>query len=181
MRNAINVKSIHTTKNYLKMLEESFLVINIPKFSFKIKEQVKEPKKTYMIDTGIINALGFKFSENKGRLYENVVCTHLMRKQSQNPELETYYYKDYQGHEADFVIKEKAKIKAIIQVCYCLDDEATRARETRSLLHASQELKCKNLLVITQDREEETKAKGKKIKFTPLWKWLLESQPKELR
>jgi hypothetical protein len=159
------------------MLEETFLVINIPKFSFKIKEQVKEPKKTYLLDTGIINALGFKFSENKGRLYENIVCTQLMRMQSQNPELETYYYKDYQGHEADFVIKEKAKIKEIIQVCYNLNDETTRAREIRSLLHASQELKCKNLLIITEEKEgEETISwfgTKRKIKFIPLWKWLL--------
>src|SRR4030042_1549461 len=117
MRNAINVKSIHTAKNYLKMLEEAFLIINIPKFSFKIKEQVKEPKKTYVLDTGIINAMGFKFSENKGRLYENIVCTHLMRIQSQHPELEIYYYKDYQGHEKDFLIKEKAKVKEHTQAC----------------------------------------------------------------
>jgi len=42
------------------------------------------------------------------------------------------------------------------------------------LIKASEELKCKNLLVITWDYEDEIKVKNKKIVFKPLWKWLLE-------
>jgi predicted AAA+ superfamily ATPase len=43
------------------------------------------------------------------------------------------------------------------------------------LIKASKELKCKNLLVITWDYEDEIKAGSKKIAFIPLWKWLLEN------
>ena len=50
-------------------------------------------------------------------------------------------------------------------------------REIRALLHAKKDLKCKNLIVITNDYEYEQNVewfgmKGK-IKFIPLWKWLL--------
>ncbi|MEA2033544.1 MAG: hypothetical protein U9N41_08185 [Euryarchaeota archaeon] len=41
------------------------------------------------------------------------------------------------------------------------------------LIKASKELKCTDLLVITWDYEEEEEIKGKKIRFVPLWKWLL--------
>jgi len=47
----------------------------------------------------------------------------------------------------------------------------------KSLLKSGEELKCNNLLIITEDTETEEKAEwfGDKatIKFIPLWKWLL--------
>ena len=46
-------------------------------------------------------------------------------------------------------------------------------REISNLIVASKELHCNNLLVITWDYEAEEKVKGKKIKFVPLWNWLL--------
>ena len=52
-------------------------------------------------------------------------------------------------------------------------DEATKERETKPLIKAAEELKCKNLLIITSDHEK-TEKKGKyKIQYIPLWKWLL--------
>ncbi|MEM3690686.1 MAG: hypothetical protein QXZ40_03100 [Candidatus Micrarchaeia archaeon] len=41
------------------------------------------------------------------------------------------------------------------------------------MLKASKELKCRNLLVITEDYGGKEKLKGTKIIFMPLWKWLL--------
>jgi len=41
------------------------------------------------------------------------------------------------------------------------------------LVKASRELKCGDTLVITWDYEGVEKHKNKKIKFLPLWKWLL--------
>ncbi|MCX6821388.1 MAG: hypothetical protein NTW30_01285 [Candidatus Aenigmarchaeota archaeon] len=42
------------------------------------------------------------------------------------------------------------------------------------MLKVSKELKCNDLLVITWDHEDEEVFNNKKIKFIPLWKWLLE-------
>ena len=63
----------------------------------------------------------------------------------------------------------------MIQVCYDLDVN-TKQREVKALVKASEELKCKNLLVITWDYEGEEEFRGKKIGFRPLWKWMLFSQ-----
>ena len=63
----------------------------------------------------------------------------------------------------------------LIQVTYAAARDEIEKREIKSLLKASQELKCKNLLVITWEYEDEEKIDGKKIKFIPLWKWLLQT------
>jgi hypothetical protein len=78
----------------------------------------------------------------------------------------------------DFVVKEGIKITRLIQVCYNLEDAETKNREVRALIKAGNELKCKNLLVITSDKEGEEELEWfgikAKIRYTPLWKWLLE-------
>ncbi len=74
----------------------------------------------------------------------------------------------------EFVVKEGLKIKELIQVCYNIDNYDKKKREIKSLLKASRELKCKNLSIITGDYSGEEKKKGRKIKFVPLWEFLLE-------
>ncbi len=83
--------------------------------------------------------------------------------------LEVYYWKDHQQKEVDFVLKRDKKIEALIQVSYINSKEEIKEREINALVKSSKELRCKNLLVITWDYESE-----EKIKFVPLWKWLLE-------
>jgi predicted AAA+ superfamily ATPase len=84
-----------------------------------------------------------------------------------------FYWKDYQQHEVDFVIKEGLKVKQLIKVTYASSKCEIEKREIRSLLKASELLKCKNLLCITWDYGDEIKIDNKKIVFEPLWKWLL--------
>lgn len=85
------------------------------------------------------------------------------------------YWKN--GGEVDFVIKERDNIAELIQVCYSVQDSKTKGREIRALLKAGEELKCQSLTMITYDYEAEEDAewfgaKGR-IKFIPLWKWIL--------
>lgn len=172
LKNILLVKSVHTVKNYFEYLESSFLVFKLERFSFKLKEQVLAPKKVYIIDTGLVNAIGFQSRESQGRIIENIVAIQLMRKKAENPLLRIFYWKDHQQKEVDFVIKD-TKVKQLVQVCYDIEDYNTKERELKALIKASTELKCKNLLVITWDFEGEEKIKSRKIIFKPLWKWLL--------
>lgn len=162
-----------TIQNYLRYIEDSYFMFSVPLFSFKMKDQLQYARKVYFIDVGFVNILSTKLSKNKGKNYENVVFLELKRRQIKKPGLEIYYWKSQQG-EVDFVIKEGLKVKQLIQVCYDITDYDTKKREIRALLKASKELKCKNLLVITEDKEGEEIIKNKKIKYIPLWKWLLE-------
>ena len=163
----------HTVERFSGYFEDVYLMFSMKRFSFKVKEQEKSPRKMYAIDTGLCNALGFRFSENSGRLAENIVYLALKQKQILNPQIELFYWKDVHHREVDFIIKEGKEIKKLIQVCWKMDDEKTKNRELRSLQKAMKELKCENALIITEDAEGEEKLNGFKVKTLPLWKWLL--------
>ena len=165
---------MHTVKNYVDYLKESFIITVIDRFSPKLKQQVLSPKKAYVVDHGICNFLSFKLSKDTGKLLENITCIELLRRKSVNSNLEIYYWKDYQQNEVDFVVKQGPKIKTLIQVCQDLSENETKEREVKSLIKAGKELKCKDLIVISRDKEGEEIIDKVKIKFVPLWKWLLE-------
>ena len=49
-------KSVHTVAKYIGYLEEAFLFFSVPRFSFKVREQVVANRKIYCIDNGLITA-----------------------------------------------------------------------------------------------------------------------------
>lgn len=124
-----------------------------------------------MNDTGIASQFS-NFSENTGRILENLVFLEL-KKLEMNNIVEVFYWKDYQGREVDFVLKEGTKIKQLIQVTYASSMENIEKREITSLIKGSEEFKCENLLVITWEYEAKEKIGDKDISFVPLWRWLL--------
>jgi len=165
--------SITSVKSYTGYLEQAYLLFPLKRFSFKVKEQEKSPRKIYAIDTGLCNAVGFRFSENDGRLAENVVFVALKRKQNLNPDMELFYWKDVHHREVDFVIKDGLKVTNLIQVCWNVQDEKTKNRELRSLRKAMEELNVTNATVITGETEGEERLHDNTVKLVPLWKWLL--------
>jgi predicted AAA+ superfamily ATPase len=166
------IKDIHTTKNYIEYLKEAFVIIVLDRFSPK-KQQIIAPKKVYAVDQGLCNFVSFRISKDISRIFENIVCVELMRRKSVEYCMNVYYWKDYRQNEVDFVIKRREKVDELIQVCYDVEDINRKGKEIRALLKANKELKCNNLLMITNDYEAEEKIENKKIKFIPLWKWLL--------
>jgi hypothetical protein len=174
LKNVFGVKDVHTIKNWVSGMEDAFLVKILQRFSPKLKEQFIAPKKIYCIDTGLGNVISYKLSEDKGKLIENLVAIELLRKISYKIDsFEIFYFKDYQQNEIDFVLKEGLKVKQLVQVTYASSKDEIEKREIKALLKASELLKCKDLLCITWDYEDEVKAENKKIVFKPLWKWLL--------
>jgi len=175
LRKTTDIGSVHTVKKYVGCLEETFLIFALKRFSFKVKEQEKANRKIYVLDNGFINAVSFSFSENSGRLYENLVAIELKKRELKG-ELELFYYMN--DYEVDFVIKKGKKVTQLIQVCFALDNEDTKQREIRGLLYGSRDLKCDKLIVITRSREgTETVSwfgMKKEISYIPLWKWPLE-------
>jgi len=171
LREMINVKSLNTIKNYLEMLENVFLFFKIDLFSFSVKKQIYNPSKIYSVDSALSNAIAFKFSENLGHIYENIVFIELQRRNK-----EVFYWKSKRGREVDFVIKSGLKIDEAIQVCFSFTDKKTRDRELESLLSAKNELNVDNLVMITEDEKGEEVIDGASVRIIPLWKWLLQSE-----
>jgi len=166
----LNIKSSHTIKEYLGYLENTFLIFSISRFSYKIKEQNSTFKKIYVSDNGIINALSFNFSENRGKLLENLVAVELKRR-SVLEDFEIFYW-DNQSAECDFIIKKGRKIISALQVSSEINVQ-NRKREVSGLLRALKEFNLKEGAIITESSEEEISENGFRLKLIPAWKWLL--------
>ena len=178
LKNIVNL-SLDSVERFSKYFEIAKLFIFIKKFGYSLKQQILSVKKVYCIDAGFFNALSFKFSENIGKLIENLVAIELLRRKSYwYNNWEIFYWKDLQQREVDFVIKEGLKIKQLIQVTYASDKDEIEKREIKALIKAFETFKKDKpeLLVITWDYEDEEVFERKKIKFIPLWKWLLENK-----
>ena len=163
--------SIPTLERMFYLMKEVFLFYDSLYFSFKLKNQMKYPKKIYCIDTGFINHFGFKFSEDKGRLIENLVAIELLRRKFLDSNI--YYWKDYRQNEIDFVIKKGIRINKLIQVTYASSKADINKREIQTLLKGSKELNCNNLVIITWNYEAKLMIGKKEILIIPLSKWLI--------
>lgn len=155
---------------YFSCLEDIGFFFTLSKFSYSMKKQVNSIKKIYLADNGFKKVYGFNFSEESGRLIENLVFIELNRTGK-----DIYYY--FEKGECDFVIKSKLKIEEAIQVCYKLDDD-NRKREIKGLIEAMNEFNLKSGLILTLDQEEQLKVDGKNITIMPVWKWLLQKDTK---
>lgn len=156
--------STGVVNNYLDYIELVYFFLYLKNFSYSIKGQITSARKTYAIDTGFVNAISFKFSENIGRLLENVVFIYL-----NNLGQEIYYYND--TAECDFVVKSQDKVVSLIQVTKSLKDEETRKREIKGLMSAMKKFNLNKGLILTFDEEDKIVIDNKHIDVIPIWKW----------
>ncbi|OHB75682.1 MAG: hypothetical protein A2Z34_10045 [Planctomycetes bacterium RBG_16_59_8] len=165
--------SATTAASFAGYLEQAYLIFSLKRFSFKVKEQEQSPRKMYAADTGLANAVGFRFSENLGRLAENIVFVALKRTQALAPGMELYYWKDTHHREVDFVVKNGRAVERLIQVCWDIKDEKVRNRELRALSAAMNELDIPSATIVTESAEGEEALHDRRVRFVPLWKWLI--------
>ena len=160
-----------TIGDYCSYFYEIFLFSELYKFDYSLKNQIGSDKKIYIADTGLANAISFRFSEDQGRILENMVHNELKRNQK-----EIYFHK--QKYECDFLVKRDLKISEAIQVTKTLKDPDVKEREYRGLLEAMQVHQLQEGLILTMDEEGIDEVledkQTKKIRIIPIWKWLLQ-------
>ena len=125
-------------------------------------------KKVYFIDIAVAKQVGFRMSEDKGRLLENIIFIELLRRK-----YEVYFHREKK--ECDFIIREQGKITLVIQVCYDLQDAKTKEREMAGLFEAMQAYDLNYGIILTWDEEERQAYKNDKIvvDIIPVYQWLL--------
>lgn len=164
LQNVSGLKSRSSISNYLDYLSQSYLFYYLKRFDYSVKKQIMNSRKVYTIDTGFANKISFAFTENKGRLLENMVLNELLRRGK-----EVYYYSAKK--ECDFVIKQGLKIVEAIQVVYELN-HSNEKREYEGLLVAMNAFNLDDGLILTYNTEREMLVDGKTIKLMPVWKWV---------
>src|SRR3989338_7709506 len=165
LKELLKLGSVNTVKSYIDYLENSWLFFVVNKFAYSVKEQQIAAKKIYCIDTGLVSSVGFSFSENKGKLMENVVYLQLRRKRQ-----DIYYYKTVQDYEVDFFLPKE---NAFIQVSQYFDSPETQERELRAITAAVQEQKeVTTHVVVTESDKQILNREGLQIQVVPLYEWL---------
>ena len=168
--NTMKSMSIKCTKNslyeYLDHLTDAFLFYKVPIHSRSEKSRLINPAKIYTIDTGLLNAMTFRNSNNYGHLLETMVFMHLRR-----GGYDVEYLNTKDGREVDFFTRNRISGETqLIQACWEMSDKKTFTRELQGLKSAMDELSIPAGTIVTWD--DETVIENK-IKIIPIWKWLL--------
>lgn len=129
-----------TIKQYLEILEESFLVRKAVRYDVKGRKYIDSPQKYYFEDLGLRNArIGFRQVE-KTHLMENMVYNELcLRGYTVDVGVVTHNTKDAEGRshrvqlEVDFVCNRGSE-RIYIQSAYTLPDREKVDQEQASLL-----------------------------------------------
>ena len=121
------------------------------------------------MDTGLRSSVLIPHTSDAGKNLENIVFNHLWANRGLN-EVITYYQATY---ECDFVVQCDTEIRALIQVCWDMGDEATLERELRGLKAAHDATGCDKLLIITATKADTITLKWGKVEVIPAWRWLL--------
>lgn len=159
--------SIDNVRRYTGFLEDAQMIFALNKFSYKLGEQQRVSRKLYVADTGLRNAISFRFSQDLGRLIENVVAQKLLSRGCK-----LHYFSN--SGECDFICQQRGKWLPI-QVSYSdLKNEKLKAREVQGLISALNHLKERDGLLLTDDVAGEERVKNMRIHIQPVWKFLLE-------
>ncbi len=168
IKKMLSIKSVQSVIDYVSFFEDAYLVFTVPRFSYSFKQQQINPKKIYAIDNGFSSNNSASFSEDHGKMLENVVFLALRRKYE-----DIFYFQE--KNECDFIIKEKGKVAQVLQVCFDFNPN-NKDREISGLQEALNKFKLKEGLILTYNQEDEWKEGDKKIILKPVWKWLLEEK-----
>lgn len=162
----LGLPSVAHTGRMAEYLQDSWLMLTLPRFSASFKQRVTSPPKYYAVDTGLAAANTPNPTPDLGRKLENAVLLTLRRMGA----AATFAAAPHEW-ECDFVTAGLA-----IQCCARLTPE-NRQRELRGLIQAatlpgSTKNRGRELLVITLDQEDALTEHDHPIRVIPAWKWL---------
>ncbi|KAF0129000.1 MAG: hypothetical protein FD155_2825 [Bacteroidetes bacterium] len=158
------IKSVSSVKDYLHYYESSYLFFYLRKFDYSVKKQIMNSRKVYTIDNAVAIRIGFRFSENSGRLMENAVFIELKRRNK-----DVFYHAG--KYECDFLVTENLTVVEAIQVTYELK-EVNIKREINGLKEAMQQFNISHGSIITFEQENYAIELPANIEIIPLYKWL---------
>lgn len=153
--------------DFLEGAQNIHLAQTLRKHSDSPVERELGERKVYVIDTGLLSALDFKFSDDTGKALEEAVFLELKRR-----EKEIYFFRD--KAECDFLVKEGEEVTEAIQVSASLDGRETRLRELRGLCECCRRFGLRKGVIVTLGGAESFDHDGIGVTVVPLYRWLLQ-------
>lgn len=161
----LGLPSVAQAGRLVEYLQDSWLVLALPRFSSSFRRRVTSPPKYYAVDTGLAAASSPNPTPDLGRKLENAVLLSL-RRRGASPAFAAAPHE----WECDFVTEDLA-----IQCCARLTPE-NRERELRGLSQAADlpgaGSRGRDLVIVTLDQQDSLTEDGRRIRVIPAWKWL---------
>ncbi len=156
-----------TLGEYLSHARDVFLLFDVLKYTPSQRRQMRAPRKVYCVDQGLLNAVRFSVTEDRGRLLENLVFLQLRRHHTEG----IYYHSE--SYECDFVLQSRQNPVEIVQACWDLSSERTRARELAGLVEAARAYSLDRGTIVTSSESEQLVHEGVSVNVRPYWEWAL--------
>lgn len=112
LSNDVGVSST-TIKDWISVLQSSFIVFELPPYFENIRKRVVRSPKVYFTDTGLAaHLVGIHSAEHaardplRGSLYENLIVLEVLKTRlNRGLRPEIYFYRDSNGNEVDLIVR----------------------------------------------------------------------------
>ena len=122
-----------------------FLMAYVEKYDLSIVKREMSNRKIYLYDNGFSSAINYIFSEDRGKLLENLVFSHLRGRTE-----EIFFLRN--GWECDFIAFFRDKKPLLVQVT----DQLTKDNLTRKLKgisRAQKRIKDARAIILTSEKK----------------------------
>lgn len=108
----------HTIKNYIELLEKTFVIFRLGSFSRNLRKELSKSFKVYFMDNGIRNSLINNFNplslrNDIGALWENFCVTERMKKLHNHRMFPNrYFWRTYDRKEIDYLEESAGNLNA---------------------------------------------------------------------
>jgi uncharacterized protein len=161
-----------TLYDLLRYLEDAFLVRLVSMHTASERQRMRNPRKVYPIDPGLIAVYERAGRENRGRSLETAVLLELERRG-----YEAGWVRAGNDLEVDFHAEHPVADPLLIQVSLDTALEATWEREIRSLDAAAAEYPQARPLLITLDPTPPSRPLPGRLEWVSASEWLLGEAP----
>ena len=153
----------NTLYNFLDYAQNSYLGLILQRHDQSLVSRELGEKKIYAIDTGLCNAVEYKFSADMGKALENNVFLELKKRS-----LDILYYRD-ESCECDFLISDRGNITEAIQVSFDISNPETIKREIKGLKKVCSRFGLDKGTIITNDTTDELDQDDAQITIIPFY------------
>jgi uncharacterized protein len=155
--------SAPTVKNYLDVLEDTFIVRQLNPFFPNVKKRIVKSPKIYLRDSGLLHSLlNIKTEENllsnpiAGHSWEGYVIEEIINKFHKN--VSANFYRTGAGAEIDLVLSESDKPIMCCEVKFSLSPSISK-----SFRNALEDLKCDKAFIIYPGKDDYELAENIKV------------------
>lgn len=154
----------NTLYDFLDYAETVYLAQVLYRYDRSLVSRELGEKKVYAIDTGLCDAVEYRFSEDMGKALENAVFMELRRTGA-----ELFFYRS-ETLECDFLRVERGRVMEAIQVCHDLSSAETRRRELKGLRAACSRFGLNKGTIITGDDFDQWNIEQLKVDVVPFYR-----------